>query len=148
MAGISMAEREQRRREWLIIIEAAREYPTGVREYCADHGIDWKTYYKWFRQLRSEHPEWKSLAGRRLGSQNRRSAKKARPKTKPRKPFRATKEQVAFAPVHLIDRWGSSGAHENEFAALEIALPNRLVIRVPSHCPFDFLSSIVALLGD
>jgi transposase-like protein len=148
MAGIPMAERERRRQEWLTIIEAAREYPTGVREYCTDHGIDWKAYYKWFRQLRQEHPEWQSLAGRRLGSKNRRSAKKARSKAKPRNQPRATKRQVSFAPVHLVDRWGATEKTGNEFAALEIALPNKLVLRVPSHCPFDFLSSIVSLLGD
>ncbi|MGH9829617.1 MAG: transposase [Blastocatellia bacterium] len=50
-----------RERYWTKIIVQAREYPGGVKAYCADKQISVNSYYGWFGKLRAEHPEWKDL---------------------------------------------------------------------------------------
>lgn len=51
-----------RKRYWTQIIKQARQYPNGVRAYCADKNISINNYYFWFRRLKVKHPEWVDLA--------------------------------------------------------------------------------------
>ena len=46
-------------RYWTKIILEAREYPGGIEAYRSGKKISKSNYYKWFKRLRAEHPEWK-----------------------------------------------------------------------------------------
>lgn len=67
--GRTLAERIK---YWTNHIEQARKYKGGIAAYCVAKKIGKESYYSWFRRLRVEHPEWKSLnekgSGHRSGS--------------------------------------------------------------------------------
>lgn len=68
---------------WTSIIEEARRYPSGVAAFCEERGINYNTYYGWFKRLRSKHPDWNDLTKDKLHRAKRVKAKRAKAAEKP-----------------------------------------------------------------
>lgn len=136
-------------REWISIIDKARAYPTGVQQYCEDHGICTKNYYRHFRRLKSTRPDWSPLQGRksiaRSNTFQETNGKLAAPAaTQP-----STNDQPApenFVPVHVIAD-PPSGSDTTGPLTVDVILPSSIAIRIGVNCPLDFLKEVVSTLG-
>lgn len=62
---------------------------------------------------------------------------------------RESLETVCFAPVRVVgaERSNENLAGDKSTTALEVALPNGIVLRLSSTCPMKLVSDVVSLLG-
>ena len=123
--------------DWISIIETARAYPAGVQKYCADNGICQKMYYKRFKDLKTERPEWNTNLHGKNGGRKKGTTKASLGADNPM-------SQQSFVPVQIVE----SAAIENNRATIDVILPNAIAVRLTSDCSPEFLKMVVSTLGD
>lgn len=118
--------------DWISIIETARAYPAGVQKYCADNSICQKMYYKRFKALKSERPDWGNHLHGKNGGRKKGIKKAHRDADNPI-------SQQSFVPVQIVE---SAVAIENDRATIDVILPNAIAVRLTSNCSPEFLKMV------
>lgn len=139
------APKYQQIHDWEAVIEKARNHPGGIQQYCADHGICKKTFYKRFSELKHRHPEWRQRKLSRNGGRKRKVQAPTRvPSSKQPGTGKSISEEESFVPVHVVE---SSGNLAGKNIGIDVILPNSITLRVVPGCSTEFLQSLVSALG-
>lgn len=128
--------------DWEAVIEKARSNPGGIQQYCDEHGISKKTFYKRFREIKVRHPEWGRLSS--WSSGRKRKTQAANGSRTPKQPAKSRNNVISeesFVPVQVIET-----AMEKQ-AAIEVILPNSITLRIVPGCSIEFLQTITSALG-
>jgi hypothetical protein len=94
-----------------------------AKEFCIKNNIHYNNFVNWRKRLPEREP---GVADER-------------------EPL----ETVCFAPVRVVGSESTiaNPASDRSAAALEVALPNGVVLRLSSNCPMKLVSDVVSLLG-
>lgn len=119
-------------RDWAAIVAAARAYPSGVFNYCHDHGISRSDYYKHTARLR-----WAQRKSREMDYSDDFELQYG---------DEASSKQN-FVPVRVMEE-SPRASESKDRSYIEIVLPSSIIIRIDATCPLEFLSTLVSALGE
>jgi hypothetical protein len=126
-AGVRMPKKGERdpikERYWRKVLADWRASGMFAKEYCIKHNVHYNNFVNWRKRIPERDAEFANE--------------------------QESLDTVCFAPVRVSNSEAATDrvACEISLIAMEVALPNGIVLRLSSTCPMKLVSDVVSLLG-